>query len=143
MFLGEQVRAFRLSMVALGMAGVPVCAFAAVCTVDPANGRHGRGTLGRRGGPAGGPSAPRSRQVFVRKMVQTESTAAIVFILFTSRQAPMSLLTAADGGWADAAAGLGAGDVDPRGSAGGVGQILLTSSYRFADASLIAPFEYA
>ncbi len=26
---------------------------------------------------------------------------------------------------------------------GGVGQILLTSSYRFADASLIAPFEYA
>jgi drug/metabolite transporter (DMT)-like permease len=26
---------------------------------------------------------------------------------------------------------------------GGVGQILLTSSYRHADASLIAPFEYA
>ncbi len=26
---------------------------------------------------------------------------------------------------------------------GGVGQALLTSSYRFADASVIAPFEYA
>lgn len=25
---------------------------------------------------------------------------------------------------------------------GGVGQILLTSSYRYADASLVAPFEY-
>ena len=25
---------------------------------------------------------------------------------------------------------------------GGIGQILLTSSYRFADASLVAPFEY-
>ena len=29
------------------------------------------------------------------------------------------------------------------GLAGGVGQILLTSSYRYADASLIAPFEYS
>ena len=26
---------------------------------------------------------------------------------------------------------------------GGVGQVLLTSSYRFADASVVAPFEYA
>jgi drug/metabolite transporter (DMT)-like permease len=26
---------------------------------------------------------------------------------------------------------------------GGIGQILLTSSYRYADASVIAPFEYA
>ena len=29
------------------------------------------------------------------------------------------------------------------GLAGGVGQILLTTSYRLADASLVAPFDYA
>ncbi len=78
-------------------------------------------------------------QVFVRKLVNTEGTAAIVF-WFSVTATLMSLLSL-PWGWAMpsvstflmlALAGL----------LGGVGQILLTSSYRYADASLVAPFEY-
>ena len=79
-------------------------------------------------------------QVFVRKMVATETTSAIVF-WFSITATLMSLLTL-PWGWVIPA---------PReamllilaGVLGGVGQILLTSSYREADASLIAPFEYS
>jgi len=79
-------------------------------------------------------------QVFVRKMVQTESTSAIVFY-FSLTASVLSLLTLPWGWalpplWAVALLVLS-------GLLGGVGQILLTSSYRHADASLIAPFEYA
>ena len=78
-------------------------------------------------------------QVFVRKLVQTETTSAIVF-WFSMTATGLSLVTLPFG-WAlpgpgDAALLVGAGLL------GGVGQVLLTSSYRHADASVIAPFEY-
>ena len=78
-------------------------------------------------------------QVFVRKLVATESTATIVF-WFSVTASALSTITIF-WGWVIPA---------PReaifliiaGLLGGVGQILLTSSYRLADASVIAPFEY-
>jgi drug/metabolite transporter (DMT)-like permease len=78
-------------------------------------------------------------QVFVRKMVQTEATAAIVFY-FSTTAAVLSLATIPFG-WAmpDAkgfALLIGAGVF------GGIAQIILTESYRHAEAGLIAPFEY-
>ena len=79
-------------------------------------------------------------QVFVRKLVQTEGTAAIVF-WFTVTSTLLSLCTLPWGwtvpGWGPAVLLILAGLL------GGVGQILLTTSYRFADASLVAPFDYA
>ena len=79
-------------------------------------------------------------QVFVRKLVKTESTAAIVF--WFSLTATLLSLVTLPFGWVwptplEAALLVGAGLL------GGVGQILLTSSYREADASLVAPFDYA
>jgi drug/metabolite transporter (DMT)-like permease len=79
-------------------------------------------------------------QVFVRKMVQTERTPAIVF-WFSFTSSALSLFTLPFGwvwlvGW-EWPLLIGAGLL------GGIGQILLTSSYRFADASLVAPFDYA
>jgi len=79
-------------------------------------------------------------QVFVRKLVHTEQTAAIVF-WFSLTATCLSLVTLSLG-WVvptpwEAALLVGAGLL------GGVGQILLTSSYRHADASLVAPFDYA
>jgi drug/metabolite transporter (DMT)-like permease len=79
-------------------------------------------------------------QVFVRKLVLTERTPAIVF-WFSVTSTGLSLLTIPFGwvwpvGWEWpllVACGL----------LGGVGQILLTSAYRYADASLVAPFDYA
>ena len=79
-------------------------------------------------------------QEFVRKMVKIESTAAIVFY-FSVTATLLSLLTIPYG-WV-----MPSGTVlvmlIAAGLLGGVGQIFLTSAYRFADVSVIAPFEYA
>jgi drug/metabolite transporter (DMT)-like permease len=137
MFLGERVRAFRLSMVALGLAGVLVVLSPRLQveagTVDAAQ------TLGAVVVLLAAVCAALA-QVFVRKMVDTESTSAIVFY-FSLTASALSLLTL-PWGWAWPPA-WALGLLVLAGFLGGVGQILLTSSYRHADASLIAPFEYA
>lgn len=137
MFLGEQVRLFRLSMVALGMAGVLVV-LSPRLQLDPAA-ADTRETLGAVLVLLSAVCAALA-QVFVRKLVQTETVSAIVFY-FSITATVLSLLTL-PWGWT-----LPSGQVLAllvcAGLLGGVGQILLTSSYRHADASLIAPFEYA
>ncbi len=75
----------------------------------------------------------------VRTLVQTERTEAIVTYFFISASV-LSLLTLPFG-WVwptpeQAALLIGAGFF------GGIGQLLLTSCYRYADMSVIAPFEY-
>jgi drug/metabolite transporter (DMT)-like permease len=137
MFLGERVRLFRLSMVALGMAGVLVV-LSPRLQLDPAA-VDTRETLGAVLVLLAAVCAALA-QVFVRKMVQTETVSAIVFY-FSCTATLLSLLTL-PWGWAVPSAGVVAMLVCA-GLLGGVGQILLTTSYRHADASLIAPFEYA
>ena len=75
----------------------------------------------------------------VRKLSRAETTGSIVFY-FTLTTSVAGALTAFLG-WtvptpSDALLMIGAG------IAGGIGQILLTSSYRYADVSVIAPFDY-
>jgi drug/metabolite transporter (DMT)-like permease len=137
MFLGEQVRAFRLSMVALGLAGVLVV-LSPRLQVDPTTADASQ-TLGAVVVLLAAVFAALA-QVFVRKMVHTESTAAIVFY-FSLTATVMSFLTL-PWGWAWPPVWVLALLV-LAGLLGGIGQILLTSAYRHADASLIAPFEYA
>ena len=135
MFLGERVRAFRLTAVALGMAGVlivlsPRLSMGADIT-------HAE-TLGAVLVLMGAVFAALA-QVFVRKLVDTETTPAIVF-WFAVTASTLSLLT------------LPFGWVVPdlrilallvlAGFLGGMGQVLVTSAYRFADASVVAPFTY-
>jgi len=79
-------------------------------------------------------------QVQVRKLVTVEKTAAIVF-WFSVTASGLSLVTLPFG-WVIPTAGEAALLVGA-GLLGGVGQILLTSSYREAEASLVAPFDYA
>ncbi|MEQ8365992.1 MAG: DMT family transporter [Roseicyclus sp.] len=137
MFLGEEVRLFRLSMVALGMLGVLVV-LSPRLQVDPTS----AGTDDALGAIVILMAAVFAAlaQVFVRKMVATETTAAIVFY-FSITATCLSLLTL-PWGWAWPPLWV-VGMLILAGLAGGVGQILLTSSYRNADASLIAPFDYA
>jgi len=78
-------------------------------------------------------------QVFVRKLVLTESTSAIVF-WFSATATVLSLVTLPFG-WV-IPTGREAAMLVAAGVLGGVGQILLTSAYRDADASVVAPFEY-
>jgi drug/metabolite transporter (DMT)-like permease len=136
MFLGEDVRLFRLSMVVLGLVGVLIV-LSPRLQVDPA-GVDTRETLGAVIVLLSAVCAALA-QVFVRKLVQTETTSAIVFY-FSITATLLSLLTL-PWGWALPSAGVLALLV-LAGLLGGVGQILLTTSYRHADASLIAPFEY-
>jgi drug/metabolite transporter (DMT)-like permease len=137
MFLGEQVRAFRLSMVALGLCGVLVV-LSPRLQVDPTTADTSE-TLGALVVLVAAVFVALA-QVFVRKLVQTETTAAIVFY-FSVTATVMSLLTL-PWGWTLPPLWV-LGMLIGAGVLGGIGQILLTSSYRHADASLIAPFEYS
>ncbi|WP_102222822.1 DMT family transporter [Acidimangrovimonas sediminis] len=137
MFLGEEVRAFRISAVALGMAGVLIVLAPQLDSLS-GGGLDGTATLGAIL-MLGSAVFAALAQVFVRKLVSTEKTAAIVFY-FSVSATVLSFVTLPFG-WVVPTAGEAALLI-LAGLMGGVGQILLTSSYREADASLIAPFEY-
>jgi drug/metabolite transporter (DMT)-like permease len=137
MFLGEEVRLFRISAVVLGMIGVLiVLAPRLSITPDAAGTAEALGAMLVLGGAVFAALA----QVFVRKLVNTEKTAAIVFY-FSLTATVLSLITLPFG-WVWPTPGEAALLV-LAGLLGGLGQILLTSSYREADASLVAPFDYA
>ncbi|RYG91237.1 DMT family transporter [Loktanella sp. IMCC34160] len=136
MFLGENVRAFRLTAVAIGLVGVLIVLSPRLSVKTSAiDVSETLGAVVVLGGAVFAALA----QVFVRKLVQTERTATIVF-WFSVTAATLSLITL-PWGWVVPSA-LDAGLLIVAGILGGFGQILLTSSYRYADASLIAPFEY-
>ena len=136
--LGETVRKVRLAAVGMGMFGVLIILWPRLTSfsgdgVDP---RLAFGALVVLTGSLCAAFA----QIFVRRMVETERTAAIVF-WFSVTASGLSLLTLPFG-WAVPSARV-ASFLIGAGVLGGMGQILLTSSYRYADASIIAPFEYS
>lgn len=138
MFLNEEVRAFRLFAVALGMVGVMVV-LAPRLTLLSGPTVESAAALGAMLVLMGAVCAALA-QIYVRKLVQTEQTSAIVFF-FSLTATGLSLLTLPFG-WVipspfEAALLIIAGLL------GGLGQIFLTSAYRFADASVVAPFDYA
>jgi drug/metabolite transporter (DMT)-like permease len=145
-FLGEKVRIIRLSAVALGLIGVMI-------VIAP---RLSLGSDAMTTGATLGAilvliaSVLRALvQIHVRRLVQTDSTAAIVFY-FSCTASVLALLTLPLG-WATGWTGL-AWTHPPAtvlvllvlaGAVGGVAQILVTSAYRFGGASMLAPFDYA
>ena len=138
MFLGETVRAFRITSVVLGMTGVLIVLSPRLSV-----------TIGAQLGQAEafgamivlcGAMFAALAQVFVRKLVDTEKTATIVFY-FSATSTLLSLITIPFG-WVTPSLAQAALLVTA-GVLGGVGQILLTASYRETDASLVAPFDYA
>lgn len=138
MFLGEEVRTFRLSAVGLGLIGVLIVLSPRLSSVTD-------GSLGDREVLGAvvvlcGATFAALAQVFVRRLVQTEKTPAIVFY-FSVTASCLSLLTLPFGWVVPTAPEVGL--LICAGLLGGVGQIFLTSSYRLADASVIAPFDYS
>jgi drug/metabolite transporter (DMT)-like permease len=133
--LGERLRLFRLSAVALGLVGVivvmwprlsldemdDVAAIGVACVLISAVLRA-------------------LAHIHIRKLVATEETSAIVFY-FSLTATTLSLLSIPFGwSWPGIA---GAGMLIASGLVGGVAQIFLTSSYRCAEAAVLAPFDYA
>ena len=137
LMLGETVRFFRISAVALGLVGVMIVIWPRL-SVD-ADSLGTAGTIGAL--MVLGASILRALvQIHIRTLVKTEHTAAIVF--YFSLTATVLSLLSLPFGWVvpsafDATLLIGAGLV------GGVAQILVTSSYRFGGASMLAPFDYA
>ncbi|MGQ7846884.1 DMT family transporter [Granulosicoccus sp. 3-233] len=138
MFLGERIRAVRFAALLLGLFGVFLVVLPRFTDMDFATSSR----LETIGAFAALMAAVFSAlaQVFARKLVATESTGAIVFY-FSCMSSLLALLTLPFG-WvlpsAHSFALLVAG-----GLLGGVGQILLTESYRHAEVAVIAPFEYS
>ncbi|WP_347266919.1 DMT family transporter [Paracoccus sp. (in: a-proteobacteria)] len=135
MFLHEEVRLFRLSMVVLGLLGVTVVLAPRLSVGADAGLRESLGAVVTLAGAACAALA----QIFVRQLVQQEQTAAIVF-WFSVTSTVLGLLTLPFGWVLPDARNLAL--LVSIGLLGGFAQILLTTAYRHADASLVAPFEY-
>lgn len=137
LFLGETVRLYRWSAVLIGMLGVGIISWPKL-TLLSGGGIEAEQAIGAiavllasvLGGMA---------MIQVRRLVEEEKTSTIV--LYFSIIASVFSLVTIPFGWDFL-------DMKPQllliaaGFCGGVAQILLTESYRHADVSTIAPFEY-
>ncbi|MGK7753023.1 MULTISPECIES: DMT family transporter [unclassified Roseovarius] len=138
MFLDEKVGIFRLGAVALGLVGVLVVLTPRLTTFGGATVETAQ-AVGAVLVLLGAVCAALA-QIYIRKLVQTEQTSAIVFY-FSLTSTLLSLLTLPFG-WV-IPGGTESVYLVLAGLIGGLAQIFLTSAYRFADASVIAPFDYA
>lgn len=138
MFLGEAIRVYRLAAVALGVVGVVIIVSPRLTTLD-AGAASELEIVGVFAALIAAIFAALA-QVFVRRLVATEDTAAIVF-WFSATTTVLSLFSAPFGWSLPGGAALLM--LILSGVAGGVGQILLTMSYRHAETAVIAPFDYA
>ncbi len=134
--LGERIRLVRITAVLVGLVGVLIILWPRL-----GDGLAGAGQREMIGAAMvlGSASFAAFAQIFIKRMAAVESTASIVFY-FSMTSLSLSLLSAPFG-WVwptgtEWALLVGMGFV------GGLGQVLLTSSYRFADASVLAPFTY-
>ncbi|MFZ7093019.1 DMT family transporter [Primorskyibacter sp. 2E233] len=134
-FLKERLRLFRMSAVGLGLIGVVVVLWPRL-TLDGLDDAAALGVACILFSAVLRALA----QIHIRRMVATEPTAAIVF-WFSMTATLFSLLTIPFGWEWPGTAGLV--QLISAGLIGGVGQILLTSSYRHAEAAVLAPFDYA
>ena len=134
--LGERVGVYRISVVLVGLIGVLII-------VEP------RLTLGEMDAAQDAmmlgvilaitaAACAALAQIQIRKMVQVERTSAIIFY-FCITASVFSLSTVGTWVWPSPPQFL---ILILIGILGGVGQIMLTTAYRYAPASVIAPFDY-
>jgi drug/metabolite transporter (DMT)-like permease len=144
-FLGERVRLFRLSAIALGLIGVMIVIAPRLSLNQSYSDTATIGALMILAA-----SILRALvQIHVRRLVQTDSTSAIVFY-FSLTATLVSLLSLPIGllfpipALAWTAPGIGVLSlIICAGLIGGIAQIMVTSSYRFGTASMLAPFDYS
>ena len=138
LILGERLRVYRMSAVLLGLVGVVVI-LAPRLSISSGGAMESAAQIGVILVLASAMFRALA-QIHIRRLAQTEQTAAIVFY-FSMTTTVLSLLTLPFG-WTMPDAGAIAMLICA-GLIGGVAQIFITSAYRFADAAVIAPFDYA
>ena len=131
LMLGERVHLYRWSAVALGFTGVLIIA-GPEAAVSP-------GALAGAGFALSGAATSALAMCYLRRMSAHEHSITIAFY-FMATSAAVSLITIPFG-WlipnAEQAFFLILG-----GLSGGVGQLFLSYSYRYSEASVLAPFDY-
>lgn len=133
LMLGERIRLIRLSAVAIGLVGVVVILSPRLSVEGSTAELLGAAIVLTSAGCAA------FAQIFVKRMTGTEHPAAIVF--YFSLTASVLALTTVPFGWVVPVGRewvwlIGAGVF------GVAGQLFLTNSYRYAEASVLAPFTY-
>ncbi|ESY81973.1 membrane protein [Mesorhizobium sp. LNHC220B00] len=137
-FLGETIRVYRWSAVAIGLIGVLVISWPELTLLNSDEGLDDQEVLGVMAALAAA-AISAVAMLLVRNLVQTEKTATIV-LWFSSTASVLSLLTLPFG-W-QSLTSIQATLLILAGFCGGLGQILMTAAYRHAEASVVAPFEY-
>ncbi len=137
--LGETVRVYRWSAVGIGFIGILVILWPrfTLFVGGEAQGHAFLGTMIALFGAFCGANAA----ILIRSMTRTESTTSIV-LYFALSSSALSLVISLPFGWVVPGVGDAALLV-AIGLFGGVGQILMTSAYRHADAATVASFDYA
>lgn len=133
--LREKVRVYRWSAVVVGLIGVLIILSDYVVPGGPGPGRSVLGALVQLASAFFGAFAA----IQIRRLTLTEPAATIV-VYFSLFCAAVSLSTLPFG-WV-MPTGTDALILMGTGLFGGLGQVLMTQSFRYADASVLAPFDY-
>lgn len=138
MFMGETIRIYRWAAVVVGLCGVIVVSWPKLTLFSGEAVMDSRQTIGVFAAFAAAAMSA-TAMLLVRRLVHTERTSTIV--VWFSASASVVALCTYPLGWLSLspyqiAALIGAG------ICGGVAQMMMTEAYRFAEASVVAPFEY-
>lgn len=137
LFLKEHVRAYRWTAVGIGFGGV-------IFMLQPHLGLQGELTtpvLVGLGFAFTNAMTAAGATIQIRRLTATETTASIV-VFMTLLVMLFSLLTVGFG-WRMPARTIELAALIGVGVSGGLGQMFFTESYRYAPASLLAPFDYS
>ncbi|MER8437920.1 DMT family transporter [Mesorhizobium sp. M1312] len=137
-FLGEAIRVYRWSAVAVGLVGVLVISWPELTLLSSGEALGDQEVLGVIAALVAA-AISAVAMLLVRNLVQSEPTATIV--LWFSVTASILALLSLPFGW-QALTPVQAALLVVSGFCGGVAQILMTAAYRHAEASVVAPFEY-
>lgn len=137
-FLGETIRVYRWSAVAVGLFGVLIISWPELTLLRSGAALGDQEVLGVIAALVAA-AISANAILLVRNLVQTEKTATIV-LWFSATASVMALMTLPFG-W-QALTPAQAGLLIASGFCGGLAQILMTAAYRHAEASVVAPFEY-
>ena len=136
--LKETVRAYRWTAVGIGFVGVLIMLSPHLSAGTVSRGLQAGSAIGASFALFGA-CCSAGAAIQVRRLTQSEKTGAIVlyFSLLTSVLGLVTIVL----GWRTPT-GTDLALLISIGILGGIGQILMTQSYRFADTSIIAPFDY-
>lgn len=137
LFMQERVRLYRWSAVVVGLVGVVIIAWPRLTLFS--SGVGGDAAVGIVAALVACALAAIA-MLLVRKLVQTERSSTIVLYFLVSSSVISALLLPF--GWVTPTP-LQAAYLVGAGICGGIAQILLTESYRHAEMSVVAPFEYS